>query len=144
METFRKEIFEQLGKLFYALAVEENMSLIASGELKMAVRKDWLSGYPALQGTIPEAAHLIGVEIDTLLSDRAPSSAAFAAFETFFLHHEEQFSFALKEQILETAETIVNLLSGRRKRNERYERLKILLAGSMKGSAESKLITDQK
>ena len=42
METFKREIFERLGNLFYSLAAEQHMALITSGDLKMAVRKDWL------------------------------------------------------------------------------------------------------
>ncbi len=133
MEAFKREIFEQLGNLFYAVAVEQHMSLIASGELKMAVRKDWLTeaNRDNAQNNVSEAAHLIGVAIDSLQSDRTTSSEAFSAFETFFRKHEEQFSYALKKQILETADTIVNMLPSHGKSNERHESLKKILRQSM-------------
>lgn len=128
METFRREIFEQLGNLFYALATEQHASLITLGELKMAVKKDWLSaenGGGAQK--VSEAAHVIGVTIDSLQNDKMPSFEAFAAFERFYRKHEEQFSYALKKQILESADTVVRILPSATKRNECYESLKKLV-----------------
>lgn len=133
METFKREIFEQLGNLFYALSAEQHMALIASGELKMAVRKDWLgrTNSGSTQNIVSEEAHLIGVTIDTLQADQTPSSKAFSSFERFFRRHEEQFSYALKQQILETADRIMNILPSGVKRNQYYESLKDLLHASM-------------
>jgi len=70
--------------------------LITSGELEMAIKKDWLSatnGDGAQKAS--EAAHLIGVTIDSLQNEQVPSSDALAAFESFYRKHEEQFSHAL-------------------------------------------------
>lgn len=140
METFKREIFEQLGYLFYSLAAEQHMSLIASGELKMAVRKDWLgrtnSGNE--ENIVSEAAHLIGVTIDTLQADQTPPSEAFSAFERFFRRHEEQFSHALKQQVLETADRIMNILPPGGKTNQYYKSLKTLLDASMQPTQEQK------
>ena len=140
METFKREIFEQLGNLFYSLAAEQHMSLIASGELKMAVRKDWLgrTNNGSKENVVSEAAHLVGVTIDTLQADHTPSSEAFAAFERFFRRHEEQFSYALKQQVLETADRIINILPLERKANQYYESLKTLLNASMQPTKEQK------
>lgn len=129
METFRREIFEHLGCVFYAIAAEQRTPLIMAGELKMAINRDWLS---AANGDgaqkVSEASHLIGVTIDSLQSEQMPASEAFAAFETFYRKHEEQLSHALKKQILETADTIMRILPSALKRNECYERLKNLLS----------------
>ena len=135
METFKREIFEQLGNLFYALAAEQHASLITSGELKMAVRKDWLdktTNGSTPQTVVSEASHLVGVTIDTLQADQTPSSEAFSAFERFFRLHVEQFSYALKRQILETADTIMNILASGGKTNQYYESLTDLLHASVK------------
>lgn len=127
MEEFRREIFEHLGNLFYSLAAEQRPPLIISGELKMAVRKDWLSAADGSDGeNVSEAAHLIGVTIDSLQSEQIPASAAFSTFENFYCRHEEQFSNALKKQILETADTLMRILPPA-PRNDCYDRLKILL-----------------
>jgi len=139
MEAFRREIFGQLGNLFYALAAEQHISLIASGELKMAVRKDWLGGTNSgnSQDMVSEAAHLVGVTIDTLQADQVPPSEAFSAFEGFFRNHDEQFSYALKQQILETADTIMSILPTERS-NQYYESLKDLLHASMQPTQDQK------
>lgn len=128
MEAFSREIFEQLGGLYHAIAAEQRTPLITSGELKMAIKKDWLS---AANGggaqNVSEAAHLIGVTIDALQNEQVPADEAFAAFERFYQRHQEQFSQTLKKQILETADTIIRILPSAMKRNECYERLKNLL-----------------
>ena len=133
METFKREIFERLGNLFYSLAAEQHMASITSGELKMAVRKDWLGRKNSAntQNMVSEEAHLIGVTIDTLQADQTLSSEAFSSFEKFFKQHEEQFSYALKQQILETADTIMNILPSGGQRNRYYESLKDFLQASM-------------
>ena len=128
METFRREIFEQLGNLFYAMAAEQHTPLITSGELKMAIKKEWLNaGNGGGAQKVSEAAHVVGVTIDSLQNERTPFSEAFAAFERFYGKHAEQFSYALKKQILETADTIIRILPSALQQNECYENLKTLL-----------------
>lgn len=128
MEAFGREIFEHLGSVFYAIAAEQRTPLIMAGELKMAVKKDWLSvGKDAGSQNVSEAAHVIGVTIDALQGEQTSAADAYAEFERFYRKHEEQFSHALKSQILETADTIIRILPSGFSRNESYERLKRLL-----------------
>ena len=128
METFSREIFEQLGSLYYAMATEQDTPLLISGELKMAIKKDWLTGSgPGTSTNVSEAAHLMGVAIDSLQSEQVPASVAFDNFEKFYRKHEEQFSGELKKQILETADTVMRILPPAVKENECYRRLKDLL-----------------
>lgn len=139
METFRREIFEQLGNLFYAIAAEQHVPLITSGELKMAIKKDWLTATSGVGAQkVSEAAHLIGVTIDSLQNEQVPSSDAYAAFESFYRNHEEQFSHALKKQVLETADTVMRILPSTAKRNECYESVKKLLYVSRDAGAEAR------
>ncbi len=128
METFRREIFEHLGYVYYTIAAEQGTPSIMAGELKMAIKKEWLSeGNVVGAQKVSEAAHLIGITIDALQTERVPASDAFATFERFYHKHEEQFSDALKRQILETAETVMRILPSGPRKNEYYERLKGLL-----------------
>ena len=139
METFKREIFEQLGNLFYAIAAEQHVPLITSGELKMAIKKDWLSAANDDGAQkVSEAAHLIGVTIDSLQNEQVPFSNAFAAFESFYCEHKEQFSHALKKQVLETADTVMRILPSTGKRNECYESVKKLLYVSRNAGAEAR------
>ena len=127
METFKRDIFEQLGNLYYALAAERHFPSITSGELKMALRKDWLSPEKGEPRAIPEAAHLMSVAIDTLETERTPYEMAYATFEDFYRKHEEQFSYALKKQILETAETVMRVIPSEGGKDRCYARLKELV-----------------
>lgn len=94
----------------------------------MAIKKDWLtrSGRGAATN-VSEAAHLMGVAIDSLQSEQMPASVAFDNFEKFYRGHEEQFSRELKKQILEAADTVMRILPPAAKENECYRRLKDLV-----------------
>lgn len=128
MESFKREIFEQLGNLFYALAADQRVSLVASGELKMLLRKDWLTELgERSEDHVSEAAHLIGLSIDASQSQKVPAEVAFNNFTRFYAKHREQFSYALRQKILETAEGIVKIFSTSGQENVHLEELKKLL-----------------
>jgi hypothetical protein len=124
MENFKREIFEQLGNLFYALAADQEVSLMESGELKMLLRKDWLTE-PELrpEDKVSEASHLIGLTIDALQNEKVPAEKAYKDFEKFYVKHREQFSFALKQKILETADTIIKIFTTSEDKNPHMEGL---------------------
>ena len=127
MENFRRQIFEQLGNLYYALAADQRVSPMESGELKMLLRKDWLADGELHSGEkVSEAAHLIGLTIDALQNENVPPEEAYGNFERFFSHHSEQFSKALAQKILETAEAIVKIFPGKGGRNAHLDDLLIL------------------
>ena len=133
METFKREIFEQLGNLFYAIAKEQRLSPISSGELKMLMRKDWLTELTRSGpgDKVSEPAHLIGLTLDSLQTDDVPATRAYGAFEVFYRRHQEQFSYALKQSIVETAESILKIFSVSGKQNEFLKKLKTLFQESM-------------
>jgi hypothetical protein len=141
METFKREIFEQLGNLFYAIAREQGISPLSTGELKMLMRKDWLTEL-TLSGPgdkVSEPAHLIGLTLDSLQTDEIPATTAYSAFETFYRKHHEQFSFSLKQSIVETAESILKIFARSGKQNEFLKKLKILFQESMERSEMDQL-----
>ena len=135
MKTFKKEIFGQLGNLFYALAMDQNISILGSGELKMAVKKDWLTGTDddPPKDQVSEAAHVMGLAIDSLQSQQVSSVEAYGDFEEFYRDHKEQFSHALKQNILETAEAILKIFPTTGERNEHFQSLGRLFK-TIKGS----------
>jgi hypothetical protein len=131
MENFKREIFEQLGKLFYAVASDQHVSAMASGELKMLLRKDWLTERERpSEDKVSEAAHLIGLTVDTLAAGQVPGREAFSDFAAFYRIHQEQFSSALKQRILETAESIVKIFPDSGKKNAHIQELKMLFSQS--------------
>lgn len=133
METFKREIFEQLGNLFYAIAKEQRLSPLASGELKMLMRKDWLTDLSkkGAGDKVSEPAHLIGLTLDSLETEGVPAASAYGTFEAFYRRHQEQFSYALKLNIVESAESILKIFSVSGKENEFLKKLKTLFQESM-------------
>ena len=104
------------------------------GELKMLLKKDWLFDDEMPDDKVPEPAHRMGLAIDALQTDQIPPSRAFSEFERFYFEHEEQFSFAFKQKILETAASILRVFPGEQgKRNVYYENLQRLLRRTMQG-----------
>lgn len=128
MENFKREIFEKLGNLFYALAADQQLSLMESGELKMLMKKDWLTEkeYHS-EDKVSEAAHLIGLTIDSLQNEKVPADDAYRMFAEFYQKHREQFSFALKRKILETADVIVKMFRPSKQAKRHFESLTDLL-----------------
>lgn len=132
MENFKREIFEKLGSLFYAIAMDQNVSPIEFGELNMLMRKDWLTE-PAIDPNhvISEPSHLIVLTIDSLLGQAASSENSFRDFTVFYTKHREQFSDALKDKIVDTANAIVNVFpSPARLQNNHLIKLKLLFQNS--------------
>lgn len=131
MEGFKREIFEQLGNLFYALASDQHVSMMASGELKMLLKKDWLTERgETSDDRVSEAAHLIGLTIDTLQNQKVPAEQAYSSFAAFYRKHNEQFSYALKDKIMETSQAIIKVFSSGRDKNIHMNDLKKLLKES--------------
>lgn len=128
MENFKREIFEKLGDLFYALAADQRVSMVSSGELKMLVKKDWLTERTEhSEDRVSEAAHLIGLSIDVLQNEKTPAESAYSSFRDFYGKHREQFSSALKQKILETSESIVKMFRATGQKNPHLEDLRRLL-----------------
>jgi hypothetical protein len=131
MENFKREIFEGLGNLFYALAADQEITIMESAELKMVLQKDWLVEREHVsEDRVPEAAHLIGLTIDTLQSEKTSAETAFNDFVQFYMRHREQFSYALKSKIIETAQAMRKIFPTNSKSNYHYEALKKLLEES--------------
>ena len=105
METFKREIYEKHGNLFYAIAKDQNITLLEFGQLKMLMRKDWLCNHDNAT-PVTEAAHLIVITMDTLQTEAVSSQQAFDSFVEFYRIHSDLFSEKLKEEILNTADEI--------------------------------------
>jgi len=130
METFKREIYEKLGNLFYAIAKDQNIAPLEFGQLKMLMRKDWLGNH---ENTTPvtEAAHLIVITMDTLQAEETPSEQAFASFTEFYRKHSNFFSDKLKEETIITAEEIIRMFkTANRRQNNHVIKLKLLLQNS--------------
>jgi len=131
MENFKREIFEALGYLYYALAADQKIPIMASGELKMLIKKDWLTerDNPS-KDKVSEGAHLIGITIDSLQNQKMKAAEAYQYFASFYAKHYEQFSHALKLKILETAESIIKIFPSGQKDTNHFGELRKLFQQS--------------
>ena len=66
MKTNNREFFEQLGNLFYALAVDHSIKPIEVSELKMLISKDWMDFPQDSDLPIPQDVNFMFFEMDTL------------------------------------------------------------------------------
>ena len=106
MKTDNRDFFEQLGNLFYALAVDRSIEPIEFSELKMIISKYWMSQPQDSELPIPQDVHFMFVEMDTLQATDVPSSEAYNSFVRFYNLHPEAFTAELVERIKETATLI--------------------------------------
>lgn len=106
MKTDNREFFEQLGNLFYALAVDRSIEPIEFSELKMIISKYWMSQPQDSELPIPQDVHFMFVEMDTLQTTEVPSSEGYNSFARFYSLHPESFTTELVDRIKETATSI--------------------------------------
>ena len=139
MRNFKREIFEQLGNLFYTLASDQEVPPMASGELKMLLKKDWLTEPQHIsEDQVSEASHIIGLTIDTLQATKTPPPEVFSSFSAFYTEHQEQFSAALKQKVMHSAEAIIEIFPSA-KPNAHLEELRILFSQTPESSGYAEL-----
>jgi hypothetical protein len=103
MKTSNREFFEQLGNLFYALAVDRSLEPIEFSELKMLISKDWMAQPQDSDFPIPEGVHFMFITIDTLLAANASSHETYSDFARFYHTNPEIFTEELIKRIHDTA-----------------------------------------
>ena len=113
MKTDNREFFEQLGNLFYALAVGHSIEPIEVSELKMLISKDWMAYPQDSDLPVPQDVHFMFFEMDTLEAAQTPASEAYNNFAKFYRLHAEVFTPALIDRIIETATSINSLFPAR-------------------------------
>lgn len=132
MESFKREMFEKLGNLFYAIAMDQHVSPIEFGELNMLMRRDWLTEPDTeINQVISEPCHMIVLTMDSLLGQAVSAESAFRDFTVFYTKHREQFSSALKDKIIDTTNAIISVFpSPGRVQNNHLIKLKLLFQNS--------------
>jgi len=113
MKTDNREFFEQLGNLFYALAVGHSIEPIEVSELKMLISKDWMAYPQDSDLPIPQDVHFMFFEMDTLEAASTSASEAYNNFAKFYRMRPEGFTPALIDRIIETATSINSLFPAR-------------------------------
>jgi hypothetical protein len=111
MSIENRDVFEQVGNLFYAIAIEQKMKPIETGELKLLISEDWIPR-SSQDFPLPEESHYILLTIDALLAENTSAEDAYRGFAKFYSFHENVFTRELRRRILQTATEIVNLFRG--------------------------------
>jgi hypothetical protein len=110
MKIDNRDIFEQIGNLFYAIAADQHVKPLEVAELKLLISSDWLPrNFNTDQSIVPDETHFILFTMDTLAANSVPAKEAFSEFAKFYTVHPEIFSGELKERILKTAIDIVKV-----------------------------------
>ena len=110
MKVDNRDIFEQIGNLFYAIAAEQRVKPIEVGELKSLVSKDWLPRTPLGNDfVISNETNCILLAMDTLEGNRTAAKDAYIEFAKFFSMHPEVFTNEVRERILNTAVDITRI-----------------------------------
>jgi hypothetical protein len=103
-----RDIFEQIGNAFYAVATDLRVKPIEQGELKSIIAKDWLPRNQSGDGMISNEAHCIMMAMDANEGERLTSNDAFKEFSKFYQLHRDFFTTELMKRILDTANEIAS------------------------------------
>jgi hypothetical protein len=110
MKIENRDIFEQIGTLFYAVAAEQHVKPLEVAELKMLISSDWIPRtYKENKSVVPDATHFILTTLDALQGAETPARDAFHQFVRFYKLHSELFSAELTQRIVSTATDITRI-----------------------------------
>jgi hypothetical protein len=108
MKIDNRDIFEQIGNLFYAIAADQHVKPIEVGELKSLISKDWLPRNLG-ESLVSDETHFILITMDALEGNKTTAKEAFSDFSKFYSLHPEVFSKELKQRMLDTAVEITKI-----------------------------------
>lgn len=115
-EKIGNELYQNLGKLFYAIAMADKKVVPEEIEkLKDDVRKYWLSVDDIEDEFGTDAAYQIEIVFDWLQEEELESQLYFEEFMDFFKAHPSKFNDRIKELIWVTADDIASSFAGKNK-----------------------------
>jgi hypothetical protein len=110
MKIDNRDIFEQIGTLFYAIAAEQQVKPLETAELKFLISEDWLPrNLEETKGVVSDETHFILTTMDNLEGAETPAREAFSQFAKFYELHPEVFTVALTQRILDTGIKITRI-----------------------------------
>lgn len=111
-----KELYENLGKLFYAIAMADSrVHAKEVSKLRSFIRKYWLEVDELEDEFGTDAAFQIESVFDWALDKERDSEVCFDEFKEFYKDNSNMFSKFIKVLILDTANAISNSFSGKNK-----------------------------
>lgn len=116
-EELSVRFYQNLGKLFYAIAAADNVVRNAEyAQLKQLVQREWLA-VDALEDLFgSDAAYQIEIVFDWLhREENLDAKSCYSDFILFKKHHASLFNPAINSLILKTANAIAESFSGKNK-----------------------------
>lgn len=111
-----KELYENLGKLFYAIAMADSrVHAKEVSKLRSFIRKYWLEVDKLEDEFGTDAAFQIESVFDWAMDKGKDSEVCFDEFKEFYKDNSNMFSKFIKVLILDTANAISNSFSGKNK-----------------------------
>lgn len=107
MKVDNRDIYEQIGNLFYSIAADQHVKPLEVGELKSLISKDWLPQNS--KSFVSEETHCIVMTMDSLEGNQVSAKEAFGEFSKFYTLHPEVFSKEVKQRMLDTAVDITKI-----------------------------------
>lgn len=110
MKIDNRDIYEQIGNLFYAIAADQHVKPLEVAELKLLISKDWLPrNIEGNEPMVSDETHCILVTMDALAGSKTSGSEAFKDFSRFYANHSEVFNNEVKQRIFDTALEITKI-----------------------------------
>ena len=115
-EKIGNEFYQNLGKLFYAVAMADKIVRpIEIKRLKEDVKKYWLAVDSIEDEFGTDAAYQIEIVFDWLNQEEKNSEAYFGEFVDFYKEHPSKFNIAIKQIIFKTADDIARSFANKNK-----------------------------
>ncbi|MBA4055208.1 MAG: hypothetical protein C0490_10885 [Marivirga sp.] len=107
MENDHRNIYEQIGNLFYSIATGQHIRPLEVGHLKSLIRKNWFRGLT--DSFISDETHRIIMTMDYLEGKKVTANEAFKEFSKYYTLNTEVFSKNVKQRIIDTATEITKI-----------------------------------
>lgn len=110
MKIDNRDLYEQIGNVFYAIAADQHVKPLEVAELKLLISKDWLPRTLAgNESVVSDETHYILVTMDALEGSQASATDAFKEFSRFYANHPEVFTKEVRQRIFDTAVEITRI-----------------------------------
>ena len=120
MKINYQNLYENLGRLFYAIAAaDQHVHREEVEKLKTLVGKEWLPLENSTDSFGTDAAHYISIAFEYCLSENISSEDAYTLFSTYYEEHEASITKELKRKIKTTASAIANAFAGKNKKEQK-------------------------
>lgn len=134
MNIDNRDIYQQIGNLFYSIAADQHVKPLEVAELKLLISKDWLPRNLAdSQSVVSGETHFILMTMDNLAAENVSAKDAFKDFHKFFEKNPYIFTNEIRQRMLETAIEITRIF----KADNPFENRHLLLLRDILGVAKT-------